>query len=159
MEVHRQRSISWFVSLTMVSVCMFRRVCCVSFLLLSFKLSLGCLFRPHHLNQVSRKLPRKSLFTRPTLLKSLSGNSLGCGGRRSEHCRKCGVMIPQRGSCCCVWPQTSHSQISHPHAVSSWPICLFHPLPHSLSHALSASEHTRRQSSSGVDSPRVLLKL
>ncbi len=84
--------------------------------------------------------------------------SLGCGGRRSEHCRKCGVMIPQRGSCWCVWPVTSHSQISHPHAVSSWPICQFHPLPHSLSHALSASEHTRRQSSCGVDSPRVLFE-
>jgi hypothetical protein len=36
----------------------------VDFLLLSFKLSLGCLFSPHHVNQggVQRR-PRKSLFT------------------------------------------------------------------------------------------------
>jgi hypothetical protein len=37
---------------TMVSVCTSQWVCaCVSFLLLSFKLSSGCLFSPHHVNQ------------------------------------------------------------------------------------------------------------
>ncbi len=40
------------VSDTMVSVCMSRWVCvCVSFHLVSFKLSTGCLFITHHVNQ------------------------------------------------------------------------------------------------------------
>ncbi len=43
----------------------------MSFLLISFNLSSGCLFRPHHVNQGGvQSLPHKSLFTNPTLLKS-----------------------------------------------------------------------------------------
>jgi hypothetical protein len=37
--------------------------------------------------------------------------------------------------------ETSHSQICHLHPGSSWPFFLLHPLPHSLSHAFSTSEH------------------
>ena len=47
-----------------------------------------------------------------------------------------------RGSCRCARPETSHSQISHPHPGSSWPLSLLHPLPHSLSHACSKSHTT-----------------
>ena len=53
----------------------------VDFLLLSFKLSFGCLFSPHHVNQgatVSRRRPRKSLFTCPPLLNILSGDANNC---------------------------------------------------------------------------------
>jgi hypothetical protein len=34
------------------------------------------------------------------------------------------------------------AQISHPHPWSTWTFVLFHPLPHSLSHTWSTSEHT-----------------
>jgi hypothetical protein len=55
-------------------------------------------------------------------------------------CADC--MISQRGSCWWAWPKTSHSHIFQPHAGSPWSFCLFHPIPHSLSHVLSTSEHT-----------------
>jgi hypothetical protein len=65
-------------------VCVFSvSVCGVSFLLISFKLSSGCLFRPHHVNQGGvQRLPHKSLFTIPTLLKSLSGDAEVAGTTR-----------------------------------------------------------------------------
>jgi hypothetical protein len=36
-----------------------------------------------------------------------------------------------------AWPETSQSQISHPHPGSSWPFFLLQPLPHSLPQAES----------------------
>ena len=62
------------VSDTMVSVCMSRCVCvCVSFLLPSFKLSLGCLFSPHHVNQggVQKTTPLVTLYKPDTAKESL----------------------------------------------------------------------------------------
>ena len=67
-------------------------------------------------------------------------------------------LISQRG-CRCACPETSHSQISHPHPGSSWPFSLLHPLPHSLSHACSTSHLTyilsthNRVSSTGSPHP------
>jgi hypothetical protein len=48
-------------------------VCVVSFLLLSFKLSLGCLFRPHHVNQggVQKITPQVTLYESHTTEESL----------------------------------------------------------------------------------------
>jgi hypothetical protein len=51
-------------------------------------------------------------------------------------------LIFRRGVCSHVWSETSHSQISHPHAGLSWPFSLLHPLPHSLSHTWSTSHTT-----------------
>ena len=54
---------------------------------------------------------------------------------------------------------TSQSQISYPHAGSPWTFCLYtHPLPHALSHTLSASEHTTSVSLRRC-SPRLLRKM
>jgi hypothetical protein len=49
----------------------------VDFLFLSSKLILGCLCLAHitSIKVVSKRLPHKSLFTSPTLLKSLSGDA------------------------------------------------------------------------------------
>ena len=74
---------------------------CVSFLLLCLKLSLRCLFSPHYVKVVSRRLPRKSLFTSPTLLKSLSGDAEVAGT-----VRYCLAMRVKRGN--------SLPSISHP---------------------------------------------
>ncbi len=63
----------------------------MSFLLISFKLSSGCLFRPHQV--MSRRLTRKSLFTSPTLLKSLSGDT-----EVAESVRCCLVIRTNRGN-------------------------------------------------------------
>jgi len=55
--MYKSRFICWWVSVTKTSVwrngkCVHVSVCvCVSFPLLSFKLSSGCLFSPHHVNQ------------------------------------------------------------------------------------------------------------
>ena len=66
------------------------------FLLLSFKLILGCLFSPHHVNQGGvQKTTRKSLFTNPTLLKSLSGDAELAGTARY-----CLAMRAKRGNSC-----------------------------------------------------------
>ncbi len=46
-------------------------------------------------------------------------------------------LISQRRSYQFAWPETSHSQIAHPHDGSPWPFCPLHPLPQSLSLALS----------------------
>jgi hypothetical protein len=57
----------------------------VDLLFFTFKLSLGCLFSPHHVDQGGVQnfgRPRKSLFTRPTLLKSLSGDAELAGSAR-----------------------------------------------------------------------------
>ncbi len=71
-------------------------------------------------------------------------------------CADC--MISQECNSWCARPDTSHSQISHPHAGSPWTFFLFtHPLPHSLSHTLSASEHTTSVSLRRC-SPRLLRK-
>ncbi len=68
----------------------------VDFLLLSFKFTLGCLFSQHHvIKVVSRRLPHKSLFTRPTLSKSLSGDA-----ELEDTSRYCLVMWAKRGNSC-----------------------------------------------------------
>jgi len=62
------------VSDAMVSVCMSRWVSvCVSFLLISFKLSSGCLFSPHHVNQggVQKATPQVTLYEPHTAEESL----------------------------------------------------------------------------------------
>jgi hypothetical protein len=77
MYVYKPRSICWWVSVTMTSlcvsdamvrVCMSRCVCvCVSFQLLSFKLSSGCLFRPHHVHRggVQKSTPQVTPYEPP----------------------------------------------------------------------------------------------
>ena len=75
--MYKQRSMYWCVPVTYIGVCresMSGRVSVsVSFLLLAFKMSLGCLFSPHHVNQGGvQRIPLKSFFTSSTLLKSLS---------------------------------------------------------------------------------------
>ncbi len=95
-----------WVSVTMTSVCQWHNckcvyvsvcVCvCVVFQLLSFKLSSGYLFIPHHVNQgVVQKPTHKSLFTNPTLLKSLSGDAEVAGTARC-----CLTMWPKWGNSC-----------------------------------------------------------
>ncbi len=88
------------VSDAMVSVCMSRWVSvCVSFLLISFKLSSGCLFSPHHVNQggVQKTTPQVTLYETP-LERSVSTTWEGlCQGSpavlscrhsaRPPHCR------------------------------------------------------------------------
>ena len=77
--------IYWCVPVTYILVCAnfgkFVYVCVsvcdcvimVDFPLFHFKLSLGCLFSPHHVNQGGvQRIPLKSFFTSSTLLKSLS---------------------------------------------------------------------------------------
>jgi hypothetical protein len=61
----------------MVSVCMSRCVCvCMSFQLLSFKLSSGYLFSPHHVNQgvVQKPTPQVTLYESHAVEESLMRN-------------------------------------------------------------------------------------
>jgi hypothetical protein len=86
---------------------------CVSFQLLSFKLSSGyltCLTHIKSIKVLSRSLPHKSLFTRPTLLKSLSGDSEVAGTvrcyltirvRRGNSCTCCFHHIRGNSCTCC----------------------------------------------------------
>jgi len=74
-------------------------------------------------------------------------------------CADC--MISQRSSCWWVWShwsETSHSQISHPHAGSPWTFDLFDPLTHSISGPRFVGITTHDVCFTGVDSPRVLQK-
>ncbi len=64
-----------------------------------------------------------------------------------------------------MWPETSHSQISHPHTGSSPSFSLVHRLPpwHSgtpfkFEHRICRNQKTRRQSPRSGGSPRVLKK-
>jgi len=78
-----------------VCVCVFVCVCvCVCFLLLSFKLSSGCLFSPHHVNQggVQKSTPQVT-FTRPTLVECLSGDA-----ELASTARYCLAMVAKRGN-------------------------------------------------------------
>jgi hypothetical protein len=72
------RDIYWCVP-RYLYIGVYHKVCVcviVEFLLLSFKLNLGCLFSTHHVNQGGvQRLPGKSLFTSHTLLKGLSGDA------------------------------------------------------------------------------------
>jgi hypothetical protein len=63
--------------------------------LLTFRLNSRCLFNPHHVNQggVQRR-PLKSLFTRTTLLKTLSGDA-----ELSVTVRYFLIMLDKRGNC------------------------------------------------------------
>jgi hypothetical protein len=66
-----------YIGVCQHSVCMSGWVCViVFFLFLYFKLSLGCLYNTHHVNQGGvQKTTPKSLFTSLKLLKSLSGDA------------------------------------------------------------------------------------
>ena len=52
-------------------------------------------------------------------------------------------LTSQRGSCRCMWPETSHSQISHPHPGSSWPFFSFFTLYHTPVPTLAQHQNTR----------------
>ena len=95
--------ICWLcVSDTIVSVCMSRGVCvCVYFLLLSFKLSLGCLFSPHYVNQ-GHKVTLYEPHT--AAVKSLCGDAEAAGT-----VRYCLTMLAKRGnSCTCCFCDSFH---------------------------------------------------
>ncbi len=105
---------------------------CVSFLLLFFKFTSGCLFSPRHVNQGGvQRLPHKSLFTSlftsPTLLKGLSGDANVAGTARY-----CLVMRAKRGNPCTHTHTHIHTAAmislshTHTHTHSSLPLL---PLP------------------------------
>ncbi len=86
MQVYRTRSICLWVSVTMTSVCQWHNVKCVyvsvcvcvcvhSSCSLSSWVQGTCLAHITSIKVLSRSLPRKSLFTIPTLLKGLSGDA------------------------------------------------------------------------------------
>ena len=93
---------------TMVSVCMPRRACmrvCVSFFLLSFKLSLGCVFSPHYVNQggVQKVTPQVTFYEPHTAEESLRRRR--SGGPSSRYGL---VMRTKRGnSCTCRFTSTT----------------------------------------------------
>jgi hypothetical protein len=113
----------------------------VDFLLLSFKLILGCVFSLHHVNQggVQKTTPEVTLYKPDTAKESLRRHR---AGRHSQvlpdHAGQPWdlllVLLPPHERFCVVDQELrTILQISHPHPGSSWPFSLLHPLPHSQS--------------------------
>ncbi len=120
--------------------------------MLTCKLSLGCLFSPHHVNQggVQKTTPQVTLYKPHTVKESLRRRK---PGKHSQVLTVLVVSFTSRtvvirlsftsrteNSVCLLfdfskgflqaraWPETTQSQISHPHPGSSWSFCLFQPL-------------------------------
>jgi hypothetical protein len=97
--------IYWCVPVTYILACTMKVCVCLCvcacdcglpLALFQVEFKLGCLFSPHHVNQGGfQRLPRKSLFTSPTLLKSLSGDADLAGT-----VRYCLAMRVNRGNSC-----------------------------------------------------------
>jgi hypothetical protein len=91
------------VSNAMVSVCMSRWVCvCMSFQLLAFKLSSGCLFSPHHVNQggVQNPTPPVTLYEPHTAEESLRRHSQVLPGHPGQARELLHVLLPPHQRVC-----------------------------------------------------------
>jgi hypothetical protein len=111
------------VSDAMVSVCMSRWVSvCVSFLLISFKLSSGCLFSPHHDNQggVQKATPQVTLYEPHTAEESLRRCRSGRNSKEFPH-------LVRMDRCCLVirtrWGNSDTCCFHHMRGSVSWGTC------------------------------------